>query len=72
LGALAGGMVPIFEEHEARLERGISLTDWYALDVDERALVIAARRVRIQVQNLQSEAEIRKSNREAQKARIRK
>lgn len=68
LKALAGGMVPLHEEHESRLERGFSLTEWYAMDVDERALVIAIRRNHIQIQNLQSEAEIRKNNREAKKA----
>lgn len=65
---MAAGMVPVFEEHSARLERGIGLEDWYRMDVDERALVIAHRRIRNQAENLQAEAEIRKSKREAQKA----
>lgn len=54
------GMVPVFEEHEARLERNIGLDDWLKMNVDERALVIATRRVRIALGNLQNEAELKK------------
>lgn len=68
LKTTAAGMVPIYEEHAARLERRISLDDWYCMDVYERALVVAHRRIHIQVQNLQSEAEIRNSKREAKKS----
>lgn len=61
------GMVPIDEEHEARLERGIGLETWSSIDVMEKALIIAIRRVRIAKQNLQAEAEIEKARRNANK-----
>lgn len=67
LRAMAGGMVPIYEEHEARLERGIPLETWGQMDVDEKALLIANRRIRNQLANLQAEAEIRAQKREARK-----
>jgi len=66
-GAIGVGMVPIFEEHSARLERGYTIDNWRALDSMERAIVIAVRRVDIASKNLQAEAEIRKTNREMNK-----
>jgi hypothetical protein len=59
LRSLAEGLVPIFEEHMTRLERGISIEDWGKMDSTEKALVIASRRIAIAMKNLQSEAEIR-------------
>lgn len=53
------GLVPFYEEHAARLERGINLRDWSAMDVIEKALVVAHRRVTIAVRNLQGDAEAR-------------
>lgn len=55
------------EEHEARLERGIPLATWSAMDVFEKALLIANRRIRIQIKNLQAEAEIRSAKRKAKR-----
>lgn len=60
LRSLAEGLVPLYDEHIARLERGISIEDWGKMDSTEKALVIAARRIHIAMQNLQSEAEIRR------------
>lgn len=69
LASIGGAeMVPIQEEHEARLERGIGLAEWSSMDLFEKALVIAVRRNRIAMQNIQTEAEIAKSKREAGKA----
>jgi len=59
LGAIGEGMVPIFEEHSARLERGYSLEQWYALAPMERAIVIAVRRIDVATKNHQQEAEAR-------------
>lgn len=63
LGSLGPDMVPMFEEHIARLERGISLDAWYALPPMERAMVIAVRRLDNAMKNLQTEAEIKHSKR---------
>ncbi len=65
--ALGGDMVPIQEEHEARLERGIGLAEWAVMDVLEKALIIAVRRNRNAMQNLHTEAEIRQAERDAKK-----
>lgn len=62
---LGPGMVPIAEEHEARLERNISVQQWCEMDSWERALVIAVRRVGIAKQNLQADAEIKRARRDA-------
>jgi hypothetical protein len=60
---LGEGMVPIFEEHLARLERGLSLGDWWKLESMERALIIAVRRIENAAKNHQTEAEVRAAKR---------
>ena len=67
LKILAEGMVPVFEEHEARLERGIGLEAWGAMPLHEKAMLIALRRTNIALQNLQNEAEIRDAERKAKR-----
>ena len=67
LRLLGNGMVPVFEEHSARLERGISVRAWMEMDETEKALILARRRISIQMQNLQTEAELAKAKREAKK-----
>lgn len=64
LRSAAAGLVPIYEEHAARLESGISVADWMEMDETEKALVVAARRIQIATKNLQAEAEIQHSERE--------
>lgn len=64
-------MAPLFEEHEARLERGISLEAWGTMPRMEKAFLIAHRRIKLSLQNLQSEAEIKHSESKAKKARRR-
>lgn len=59
LKTLGPDTVPPHEEHEARLERGIRLAEWAEMDLFEKALIIANRRIRIAIQNLQADAEIR-------------
>lgn len=63
LRSLGIGMVPVYEEQEARLERNISMRQWEEMTVDEKALIVAMRRIRIAMQNLQTEAEIRDAER---------
>jgi len=60
-------MVPLHEEHTARLERGITLDDWSKMELEEKALVIANRRIRIAVDNLQADAEIKSAKRNAKR-----
>lgn len=60
-------LVPIFEEHTARLERGISVSSWLEMSETEKALIIARRRISVQMQNLQTEAEIQKTKRDVAK-----
>lgn len=67
LNTFAVGLVPIHEEHEARLERNISLEFWGTMHHMEKALIIANRRNRIAMKNLQEEAVIEKSKRDAKK-----
>lgn len=64
---LAGDLVPIYEEHAARLERGISLDVWSDMNEIEKALIIARRRIGIQMQNLQTEAEIHKAKQDSKR-----
>ena len=55
--SLDAGMVPIFEEHSARLERGYTMSAWYALDPMERAVVIAQRRLENASRNIHNDAQ---------------
>lgn len=59
--------IPLQEEHESRLERSISLDAWAQMDRMEKALVVASRRIRIAMKNLQAEEEIAKQERDARK-----
>lgn len=59
--AAGADLVTLQEEHEARLDRGIGLEAWGAMDVLEKALLIAVRRNRNAIANQQAEAEIKKS-----------
>ena len=61
--SLGTDMVPIFEEHQAREEKGIKMKDWYAMEPMERAIVIAVRRIENAAKNHQAEAEIRDARR---------
>ena len=65
--SLGADMVPIFEEHMARDEKGIRMKDWYSLEPMERAIVIAVRRISNAAKNHQAEAEIRAAKRTQRK-----
>ena len=62
-GSIGVGMVPMFEENSARLERNYTLEAWARLDATEKAMIVAVRRIGNAMQNLQTEAEIRASKR---------
>lgn len=62
--SLGRDMVPIFEEHMARDEKGIRMKDWYAMEPMERAMVIAVRRISNAAKNQQAEAEIKDAKRQ--------
>lgn len=66
-GAIGPGIVPIFEEHATRMERGYTLQAWYELEPLERAMTVAMRRIDIASKNLQMDAEIRHSKQNARK-----
>lgn len=65
LRLLGNGLVPVYEEHDARIRAGISLERWGEMTETEKALIIADTRVRQAMKNLQTEAEIKKMEREA-------
>lgn len=67
--SIAPGVVPTHEEHEARLERGLRLYDWQAMETFEKALLIANRRNRIAQGNLQADAEIRAAKQKGKKGK---
>lgn len=67
LRSLGEGLVPLYEEHAVRLERNIDIQTWMRLDVTEKALMVAAHRLRIAIDNLQSEAQIEHAENEAKK-----
>lgn len=67
LRSFGSGLVPLYEEHESRLERGIELEAWGEMEEMEKALIVAARRIRIAIKNLQEEAQIEESERKMRK-----
>lgn len=67
LRLLGEGIVPLQEEHEARLERGIGIEEWMKMDSMEKALLIAVRRVHFAIENLNAEAQIKKAERDMKK-----
>lgn len=67
--AIGLGMVPIYEEHTVRLESGYKLNEWTALDVMEKALLVAVRRSRIALENIQADEQIKHAKRNAKRRR---
>lgn len=65
LRAFGREMVPLYEEHTARLESGTNLREWEAMDEMEKAIVIAQRRIRMALENLQADAQIKAAKRQA-------
>lgn len=67
LKKLGEDMVPFFEEHTARLERGHSLESWYVLQPMERALIVAQRRLDHAMKAHQNQAEAKRMKQQAKK-----
>lgn len=63
------GFVPTYEEHTARLERGLSVQAWYSMDAMERAMIIAMRRLEMASRNIASEAEAKAAEQNAKRNR---
>ena len=63
LRSLGKGMIPVFEEHDVRIDNKMSLTEWDKLPYMERVILVAMTRTRRAMSNLQSEAEIRNADR---------
>lgn len=53
------GIVPLYEEHDARAELGYTLIEWYNLSPDDRALEIALYRIRNAIEYQKHKAEER-------------
>lgn len=58
MGIILNGLVPSFEEHTVRLERGFRLSEWEQISEEEKAIMIAQSRIYKAVHNLTEEAEI--------------
>ena len=65
LRSLGKGMVSVFEEQDVRIENRMSLTEWDELPYMERVILVAMARTKRAMSNLQSEAEIRDSERKS-------
>lgn len=66
---LSVGLVSPFEEHLARLERNLTMREWYGMSETERAMIVAVRRVEKASEGHQTDAEIRKMKAESKKGR---
>lgn len=66
-GCLGPDMVPIFEEHAARIEKNYRMEEWFSLDSMERAMIIAVRRIDIAAKNQQAEAEYKKAKQDSKR-----
>lgn len=67
LRGIADGLVPFQEEHEARLEYRIGLEDWGRMEVFDKALIVAVRRNKLAMQNINAETEIRETKKQMRK-----
>jgi hypothetical protein len=63
LRSFGNGMVSVFEEQDVRIDNKMSLAEWDELPYMERVIIIATKRVKRAMKNLQAEAEIRESKR---------
>lgn len=67
LRSLGKGMISVFEEQDVRIDNKMSLAEWDELPYMERVILVAMTRIKRAMSNLQSEAEIRDSERKARK-----
>lgn len=63
--SLAKGLIPVYEEHSARISNSMSLNEWDELPYMERAIIVAMYRIKNSIGNLKAEAEIRESDAKA-------
>lgn len=68
LESMAPGLITNYEEHSARIEAGINIERWMAMDVDEKAMIVAVRRTTNAIHNLTTEAEIEMAKKKSHKA----
>ena len=66
-GALGVEMVPIFEETTVRIDQRYTTGEWAQLDPMEKAIMVAQKRISNAIQNIQSEAEMRRMKHEQRK-----
>ena len=59
LRSFGNGMIPVFEEHDVRIENRMTLAEWDELPYMERVIIIAVSRTKRAMSNLQAEAEAR-------------
>ena len=63
LRSFGNGMIPVFEEHDVRIENRMNLAEWDELPYMERVIIIAVSRTKRAISNLQAEAELKESKR---------
>ena len=66
-GALGVEMVPIFEETTVRIDQRYTTGEWAQLDPMEKAIMVAQKRISNAIQNIQSEAEMRRMKHQQRK-----
>lgn len=69
LGSLAPDMVPLFDEHSARMASNKDMKEWYGMDRMERAMLVAVWRIDRSIKNHQAEAEIAQARRNAKRGK---
>lgn len=60
-------LIPPFEEHAARLEMRFTQAEWDGMDYWDKVIIVAHRRTRLAMHNLQEEAQIKKINKTPRK-----
>ena len=65
----AAGIVPFFEEHDARIEAGYTLPQWSELSWEERALEVLHFRMRHKIELVQRDAEAAATKSELKKSK---
>jgi hypothetical protein len=61
------GIVPFYEEHDARVDSGYTLTEWYNLDGRDRALEVALYRIRHAIEYQKVKAQERQMERDSKR-----
>jgi hypothetical protein len=69
LRSLGNGLIPVFEEHQVRIENRMTLAEWDEIPYMEKAMIVAIRRTDHSIKNLQAEAEIRENERQVKKGK---